>query len=196
MICISCGLWRSKSLDPSGMCRQCRHSLRLGGDREVDGILVRSAFRHESPVREYLHRLKYAAVTSVPAPYVSALVALLPSEATALVPLPRMRWRTLRFGVDPAQVLAHAISRQTGLEVVNGIRPPIWRRPQAGRRAQQRTAPPFGAIRPLPRGSVLVDDVVTTGQTIRAAGQVGGPSISMAVTLTTAGRVRERGMTD
>jgi predicted amidophosphoribosyltransferase len=133
----------------------------------VGGILVRSAYRHEPPVREYLHRLKYAAVTSVPASFVSALVALLPDEAAALVPVPRMRWRTLRFG-----------------------------RPQVGRRAQQRTAPTFGAIRPLPRWSVLVDDVVTTGQTIRAAGQVGGPSISMAVTLTTAGRVRERGMTD
>jgi predicted amidophosphoribosyltransferase len=184
------------SVESPDLCRECRHSLRSGGDREVGGILVRSAYRHEPPVREYLHRLKYAAVTSVPASFVSALVALLPDEAAALVPVPRMRWRTLRFGVDPGQVLAHAISRRTGLEVVNGIRPPIWRRPQVGRRAQQRTAPTFGAIRPLPRWSVLVDDVVTTGQTIRAAGQVGGPSISMAVTLTTAGRVRERGMTD
>lgn len=152
--------------------------------RWVGGVLVRSAFLHDGPARELVHRLKYQ---SDPLPGIGAVLApLLPRDATALVPIPRVVLRRWRYGVDPAMELARSVAAATGVPVLAGLAPPLWVHRRAGPAAQTHGRPRFDVVAPVPVGAVLIDDVVTTGATLAAAAAITG--IRQAVTLTTAVR--------
>jgi predicted amidophosphoribosyltransferase len=147
--------------------------------------IARSGFAHEGPARVLVHRLKYEAVAS--AGYLLAaegMAHLLPHDAAALIPIPRTTWRAIRYGVDPAVVLADHLAVLTGLPVVSSLRPALYGRRHAGRAVTQRDVPGFGAAGNAPSGAVLVDDVLTTGITLETAAAVLGGSVVAAVTAT------------
>lgn len=145
-------------------------------------MLVRSAFLHEDPARKLVHRLKYQAMPLVGIGRV--LAPLLPRGAAALVPVPRVTLRRWRYGVDPAFELAASLAAASGLPVVKALRAPIWVHRRAGGAGQTHGTPRFRLAVVVPPQAVLVDDVVTTGATLRAAAAVTG--ITTAVTLTSA----------
>ena len=147
------------------------------------GLLVTSAFLHDGPARLLVHRLKYDGITRAADVLAEAMVEVTPA-ATALVPIPRVLARRLHHGVDAARALAMAIGRNAGIPVVQALDPPIWARRHAGRRRTTRTRPDFRRRCLPPPGAVLVDDVVTTGSTLRAAASALSGTVGLAVCAT------------
>jgi predicted amidophosphoribosyltransferase len=148
------------------------------------GLLVRSLFTHEGPARSLVHRLKYEGLEVAADLWAVPLTDLLPAQAEALVPVPRRLPRRLRYGIDPARVLARRMAERAGLPLVEALAVGWWGPPHAGASRRERTAPIFSLrVAPPPR-CVLVDDVLTTGSTLRAAATATRGRTPWAVTLT------------
>lgn len=180
MTCLACRQHAS-----AAVCEPCRRSLRAPPERWVGGILVRSAFEHDGAARALVHRLKYEGVAGVADRLAAVMEPLLPATTRVLVPVPRAVFRHLSYGVDPGADLAAAIGRRTGLPVSRTLAPPTWSRQRAGPADHRRGGRRFRTIAPVPFGAVLVDDVITTGTTLVAAGIASG--ITDAVTATASG---------
>lgn len=163
------------------MCDRCAADLRPAPERYLAGAgVVRPAFVHQGVARILVHHLKYRGVVAAGRFLAYAMAPLVPPDAV-IVPVPRLRWRVLRYGVDPALELAVAVSRLTGQPMARLLRAPLMGRARAGR--AHGTAPAF---RPRAAPSipiVLIDDVVTSGATLTAAASVLGGVIA-AVTAT------------
>lgn len=113
-----------------------------------------------------MHLLKYRGVLVYADVVAEALVDRLP--ALPLVPVPRALSRKVRYGVDPAQQIAKAVSRLNGAPCLEALARPLHTPRRAGR-DHHRNVPKFTLARPLPPAVVVVDDVVTTGATVAAA---------------------------
>jgi predicted amidophosphoribosyltransferase len=190
VICSACSI---RSAPPGGLCRLCACGFFRGGEQRLDcGLVVRSPFSHAGTARLLVHRLKYGAQASAAGILGSAMGAALPPGATALIPVPRSRARLWRYGVDPAPELAAAVSRITGVPVVRALAPSWWHRRRAGSANAVRGVPRFEAIRQMPDGAVLVDDVVTTGATLTAAaGVLGAARWALTATAAPCRRLRQ-----
>lgn len=188
MICGICSKCHKDANLSCGVCDRCARSLRSGHDRIVDDLLVRPAFLHDDVIRGLVHRLKYSALVDLPPLVIGAMASRVPPDTSALIPIPRAVARTLRYGVDPALVLAKALSRVTGIPVLPALSVPLLAASQARRGRQRRRDPVLRAVRSVPPGAVIVDDVVTTGRTLGAARHALGHAASLAVTLTTSVR--------
>lgn len=163
------------------LCGRCAAQLRPAPDRYLAGAgVVRSAFVHEGVARILVHHLKYRGVVAAGSLLAQAMAPLVPPDAV-IVPVPRLRWRLLRYGVDPALELAAGVSRLTGQPLARLLRAPLMGRARAGR--AHGTAPAFRPRAVPPGGIVLIDDVVTSGATMTAAASVLGGVVA-AVTAT------------
>lgn len=150
------------------------------------GLGVFSAFVHEGPARRLVHRLKYEGLIEAAILLAGQMSERLPPGTTALVPVPRVRWRRIRFGVDPAAALAEAVSRRTGIPVIGALSAAWFGPVHAGRRRERRAPPRIRRRRSVGAGAVLIDDVVTTGTTLEQAAAVLSGRIDGAVTATAA----------
>lgn len=150
----------------------------------IGDLAVASAYKHSGPALRLVWALKYHGQLDSARFLATAMVDKLPSGAEVLVPVPRLLTRRLRYGVDPAAELAIALARLTGLPVASGLVAPLVGRRRAGLARRDRSAPAFRRRRQV-TGAVLVDDVVTTGQTlVKAAGVLNDSSILAGVTAT------------
>jgi predicted amidophosphoribosyltransferase len=177
MVCLACG---GPAVDR--LCPRCVLTLAPGAERRVGSVTVRPAFVHEGAARALVLRLKYAGLAAAAGPLAAAMAPLVPADATALVPVPRVIARRWSYGVDPAVELARAVARLRSIPVLSALRPPVWVRHRAGRAGRRRGTPGFRPVAPVPPGAVLVDDVVTSGATLAAAGAATG--LGRAVTAT------------
>lgn len=74
----------------------------FAGEVRLDsGVLVRSLFIRDGLVRSAVHALKYHGADRIARVLAQPLAALLPADASGLVPVPRSLARRIRFGVDP-----------------------------------------------------------------------------------------------
>ncbi|MGH8937014.1 MAG: ComF family protein [Acidimicrobiia bacterium] len=182
MVCLACGRWGRSTL-----CPACGRSLSPAPDlRLPGGLLVRSAYLHSGAARVLVHRLKYQGLLAAALPLARAMAERVPEEVRLLVPVPRARLRAWRYGVDQASALAAALAAELGLPVRRPLHPPWWAHPHAGRPRQERPPSHFTRSEGTERGIALVDDVVTTGTTLRGAEGALRGSVIVAVTATAA----------
>ncbi len=141
---------------------------------------ARSAVLYNEVARAIVSRLKYG-----DRPELAGFCARLMhpagmefwAEGPVLVPVPLHRWRQFERRYNQSTELARALARLTGLSVDTGLVARSRRtRQQVGlsNEARQRnvagafTAHPEALRRLKGRGVVLVDDVITTGSTVKA----------------------------
>lgn len=180
MVCLGCRRWGGKTL-----CEGCWTDLTAVAPRRLaSGLLVRSAFVHAGPARALVHLLKYQGLVVAADLLAAAMAPMLPPEAVAVVPVPRLVLRRWRFGVDPGLELARRLAERAQLPLLLSLRAAVVGPVRAGRPRAERTRPRFGVSRPIPDGLVLIDDVVTTGTTLIAAHSALGFPRAMAVTAT------------
>lgn len=163
MLCQACRRFSSAVM----LCRGCRREMRPVPDRVLpNGLLLVAAFEHSGPAKSLVHHLKYRGLAGY-ADLVAATVApRLPR--LPVVPVPRALSRRLRYGVDPARVLARRIGAHLDVPVIDALTPPL----HAPRRAggdHSRSSPAFGLRLRPDTPVIVVDDVVTTGSTLISA---------------------------
>lgn len=147
--------------------------------------MVRSAFVHEGPARTLVTKLKYQGLTDIADLFARELVAHVPTQALLLVPIPRVLVRKVRYGSDPAVLLAKCLGLRTGLPVSEVLMAPVWTRRSTSQPLKGRQSRFFRAKNEVRRW-VLVDDVMTTGGTLSAGAIALGGSGLGAVTATVA----------
>jgi len=163
MICQACHRPTKNRL----LCESCRRQMRPAEDRLIaGGIRLVSAFEHSGPARDLVHHLKYRGLTQ----YADLVAATIQDRLPALsfVPIPRAISRQLRYGVDPALLLAQRLALAKGSKVIRLLASP----PHVTRRAggdHARMVDAFSVHRPPKEAVIVVDDVFTTGATVDAA---------------------------
>ena len=141
--------------------------MRPAPERILDGgVRLVAAFEHSGTARQLVHVLKYRGLTH----YADLVVEMVGPRVPRLpiVPVPRAWTRQLAYGIDPARELAMRLARYLDVPLCDVLTPPAHSRRRAGG-DHSRPAPPFAARTLVPGQFVLVDDVVTTGATIRSA---------------------------
>jgi ComF family protein len=138
-----------------------------------------SAVAYEGVARDVMHALKFRSARPLAAVMAAQICAnappeLLPPDA-ALVAVPAHPGRRRRRGFDPAELLARALARRSGLPLIPALRrsgAPSARQLGASRELR-RTPGRLGisARGPVPRRVVLIDDVHTTGATLSGCAQ-------------------------
>ncbi len=146
---------------------------------EAGPLVVWHVADFEGPARELIRALKYDGRTSI-AGDLAALVAphvrvAVPSGIDAVVPVPLHRTRRRERGFNQAELIALSLARLLDLPVIPGalVRARSTRsQARLGRREREvNVRGAFLGVRALTRGRrlLLLDDVVTTGATMRAA---------------------------
>jgi len=143
-------------------------------------LVVRAAGEYGGPLREAIHRLKYAGERALAGELGSLLAAVVAADVArgaaldAIVPVPLHRARAAARGFDQSRLLARAVASRCGLPIVDALHRVRAGAPQveldrAARADNLRGA--FVAVAGELRGLsvALVDDVATTGATLRAA---------------------------
>ena len=147
---------------------------------------------HEGAAAELVRALKYgretAAVTPIADRMAAAVSAARPAGVVTWVPCSPTRRKSRGF--DPAELLARAVARRLGLRARRMLRR-LDDRPQTARTLHGRLAGPELEVRHHLRGGavLVVDDVCTTGSTLRAAAaalRAGGAAAVVAVVATVA----------
>lgn len=156
-------------LDAQGRCGLCRRGL-----NGFDAAYTFGAY--EGPLRELIHLFKYSGIRTLAGPLAEMMLRALPRQERfdALVPMPLYWWKRWRRGFNQARLLAEAVSRRTGIPVLEAARRLRSTAPQAGLSHAERRRNVAGAFAVRKRAALanlrllLVDDVFTTGATASA----------------------------
>jgi predicted amidophosphoribosyltransferase len=130
-----------------------------------------AAFEHAGVARQLVHGLKYRGLTAYADLVVEEVVDRVPE--LPIVPVPRAWSRQVAYGVDPAREIARRLARARSLPLLDLLLPPVHSVRRAGG-DHSRPPPGFTARAELSGWYVLVDDVVTTGATVRSATKTPG----------------------
>jgi len=141
---------------------------------------VRAAAHLSGPLRQAIHRYKYGGLRAL-TPILGEILCDCwdadPWPADVIVPVPLHPQRLRERGYNQSALLARELARHTGIPVAEGTLQRITPTPpQVGLRAAERAENVRGAFRcqddALARRQVLlVDDVLTTGATLRACAE-------------------------
>ena len=145
---------------------------------------------HEGAAAELVRALKYGRVTAAVTPMADRMASVAPSaQAADLVTwVPCSPTRRRDRGFDPAELLARALARRLRLRAHRLLRR-LDDEPQTARTHQGRLAGPRLAVRSgrLAGVVLVVDDVCTTGSTLRVAAEVllGGGAAAVVAAVAT-----------
>jgi predicted amidophosphoribosyltransferase len=154
---------------------------------EGEPLVVDWACDYRGAARDLVRALKFGRRITAAAAIAERMEPLMGS-ARVIVPVPasprRRRWR----GFDPAEEIALALGRLTGLEVRACLRRADGARQVGRSRAERLANPPRVRAVDTPIGpATLVDDVFTTGATLSACARALDGSITGAVAFARAG---------
>jgi predicted amidophosphoribosyltransferase len=166
-----------QKIGPS-ICSECRSSWHPHYYRtKVDGLTVHSSLLYTPTASKIILAAKESGLKRADELVIDAIVLALQRSKldltlSRLVPIPSSKSSQRRRGRSFIVDLVHQISLRTGIEVVDCLQ--LSRRvlDQSGLHRQERTTNLAGAFRVSShvRGElILVDDVVTTGATLREA---------------------------
>lgn len=180
-------------LDEQDLCTVCRESL-------VNFDSAYSFGSYEGTLRKLIHLFKYGKVESLDVPLSRFVLRAIPLEHTfdVVIGMP-MHWRKQwERGFNQAELLARPIARRYGLKLSTNLRRVRYTRAQAGLTETERRdnlKGSFGIRKPEQvRGKrvLLVDDVFTTGATLRAAARALKDAGALHVAAVTLARVDQR----
>jgi ComF family protein len=196
IFCARCGaaFLSVHSLDAAGFCRLCAAGATAFATCYSFG-------EYEGALRDLIHLFKYQRIRPLAEPLGRMLARALPPQARydALVPMP-LHWRR-RFvrGFNQAELLAHVVSRRTGLPVLEALRRRRHSPAQASlASASQRRANVRGVFALQYPSAIagkrllLVDDVLTSGATVNSAAAVLAASGADRVSVLTLARADRR----
>ncbi|NNE73821.1 MAG: ComF family protein [Acidimicrobiales bacterium] len=178
--CVGCGVENSGAA--GGVCAACLRNLRpplpippIAGLASCQAI-----FDYEGVGRAMVRALKFDNRRAAVAEMGRALAASLPPDTALVTWAPTTAARRRHRGYDQAHMLAVAVGRSARLPVIPTLARAAGAAQTGRSRAERRQGPRFivreRAIGGLPElGSapiVIVDDVITTGSTLRNAGRV------------------------
>ena len=175
--CLSCRA--PLAIAPCGpsLCVRCEAEIGRSPGRELRGESIDGGFApldYAGAGRSLVAALKFGRLLAVADLAAALIVAGAPRDilAGAIVPVAPAPVRLAGRGFDPAREIAAAVSRATGLEVLECLR----RRDRGHQRGRSRAAriaaaPRFSTFTSPPPSALLVDDVTTTGATLAACAQ-------------------------
>jgi ComF family protein len=144
--------------------------------------LAMAAFAHGGTLRRALQRLKYGGSGQIAVPLGRAAAPALEALTRVcgplpLVPVPVHEARRRQRGYNQAALLASALAREAGLEVVDILerRRPTARQHGLGKAARLHNLRGAFALRDgarSPPAAILVDDILTTSATLESCAQV------------------------
>jgi ComF family protein len=160
-------------------CDACGRAARFERPQHLDGVPLLVAGPYRPPLSTAIVRFKYSnrpelamQLARLVRPVLAGWELPAPS---ALAPVPLHPRRLVTRGYNQAALLAQELTRGSGLTSL----PRLLRRTremerQVGKSREQRVENALGAFelrQPGPPNVVLVDDVITTGSTVRACAQ-------------------------
>jgi len=177
IVCASCR--RGLPWLTAPCCQRCALPLPCGRRCPARDAAFESAWAvvaYQGVAREAMHALKFAGarpLAQVMAAQIAANTppALLATAGTTLVAVPPHPRRRRARGFDPAELIAAALARRTGLPLRRALRRGRAPSHQLGASRAARRDPArlhFAARGHAPPRVVLVDDVHTTGATLSA----------------------------
>jgi ComF family protein len=183
----------SYPLDEHDLCTVCRESL-------VNFDAAYSFGSYEGPLRKLIHLFKYAKVESLALPLSRLLLQALPlDERFDLVIAMPMHWRKRwERGFNQAELLAKPVAKRYALKLSNTLRRKRYTKAQAGLTENQRREnlkDSFCLRRTeeiAGKRVLLIDDVFTTGATLRSAAVALKAAGASHVTALTLARVDQR----
>jgi ComF family protein len=167
----------SKTAPKPHLCSDC-----LKGVFHFDGARAKGLYR--GLLREVIHRFKYQGQTFLARPLAQMLTSSGKELASlhkteVIIPVPLHHLRLRHRGFNQAALLANRLGSNLGISVdYSSLTRSRWTEPQAGLSRRQRAANVKGAFdlinpeRVRKKGVLLLDDVLTTGETVNQCARV------------------------
>ncbi len=180
-------------LDEYDLCTVCRQSL-----TRFDAVYSYGSY--EGPLQKLIQTFKYGKVETLAQPLSRMLIRAIPLDQTfdGVIAMP-MHWRKKwERGFNQAELLARPVAKRYGLKLSKHLRRTRYTKSQAGLTEAQRQENLSGSFVVRNAEAVagkhilLIDDVFTTGATLRAAASALKTAGAARVSALTLARVDRR----